>query len=644
MKKLRAPKWFAVGLLPLLAGCSNSPYPSGEAATSTLFLAFGTIISLDPSVSYNVDDGVIMDQIYPSFYRFHYLKRPSQLELNIGAAEPEIRKRPGGGEDWTFRIRKDIRFQNDACFEGGKGRGVVANDIVYAFKRFSDPSLQCPFASVVADKIVGWNEYAKGFEKAGNRHYDTAMPGVTLDPNDPYKFTVHLTQAYPQLRYLMAMHFTTPIPREAVERYGNAFGVSHPVGCGAYRLEEYQPGRRLVLVANENMNFSRYPSEGNTDEAPEMLHDAGQPLPITKRIVYSHIKEPLSAYNLFQQGYLDVIGCAFSTAQVMPAATSLTPGMQAHGVQRLGELIISADWLAFNMKDPVFGGYTDEKRKLRQAISLSIDADAYIDIICQGMGRPSEYIVAPGLDGYDAHYRNPNRRFDPSLKRAKQLLAEAGYANGIDPATGEKLTLRLLNFATTPSLRQMIRLFVAQIQALGIRVESQEFDTATFTARLKAGQYQSTFGNWWVDYPDSENLLQLDYGLNAMPGPGDANYSNKEYDRLFERIRAMKSGPERERLIHRMRDIVVADCPRIYLSHMEFRTLSQPWVKNAKLVTVGNEMHQYYGVDPEMRVRMQAKWNQSSKLPLAGMALIGAAFSAPALIAVSKRRNRKVRR
>src|SRR4030095_5405202 len=90
--------------------------------------------------------------------------------------------------------------------------------------------------------------------------YTFPIPGLETDP-DPYTFHITLSQPYPQLRYLMAMHFTTPLAHEAVARYGKDL-ARHPVGSGAFVLAEYTPKGRIVLVKNPNFRPDYYPSEG----------------------------------------------------------------------------------------------------------------------------------------------------------------------------------------------------------------------------------------------------------------------------------------------------------------------------------------------------------------------------------------------
>lgn len=652
-----------IWLLPLaliLVGCSNNPYPPGETARPILFRSLDDDPrTLDPSVAYTTTESSIMDVIYPSFYQYHYLKRdPYVLELALGAEEPRrapyaytetekgraVAKR---GEAWTFRIKRGLRFQDDPCFAGGKGRAITAADFLYSFRRMADPAVPCPVRSFFTDKVLGLQQYLERNQERGKSgqgaDYQAPVAGLQAVPGDPYTFRILLNQPYPQLRYLMAMHFTTPIAHEATERYGKEF-ARHPVGCGAYMMTEYVRKQRIVLKANPNRREEFYPSEGAPgDREAGLLRDAGKRLPLAEQVEFSFIREQVTGWNLFLQGYQDIWGVDQQNfRQVISRQGSLTPEMVRKGVrlERAAGPIIT--YFAFNMKDPVFGGYTPRKRKLRQAISLAIDAQAFIDLFNQGIGKPAEFLVPPGIYGYDETYRNPYRRY--SVTRAKQLLAEAGYPDGIDPRTGDRLTLYYDNAATDAAGRQEVGLVVKQIEAIGLKLESRSWRGIVWQDRVDKGQFQFIRYGWYADYPDPENFVFLLYGPNARPGPNSSSYANPEYDRLFEQMRAMDDGPERLALLRRMREIAVEDCPWIYVQHDENLSLSYDWLRNVKAHPIAYDTRKYVGVDGPRRARMQARWNEPNYGPSGWGALVLMLSAIPAAVTVRRRSRRRARR
>jgi ABC-type oligopeptide transport system, periplasmic component len=641
------------------AGCSNSPYTPQEMQGKVQFRTIGADPkSLDPSFSYTVDEALIVDLIYPTFYKYHYLKRdPFVLELNLGAKEPvktawpvTIKEKDGKtrtvqGERYSFTLKNDLRFQDDPCFPDGKGRHITAKDVVYSFKRMADPSVQCPVAPYFADKIVGWPEYSEAFEKAKEKNYDKEMEGVQLDPKDPYTFHVILNQPYPQLRYLMAMHFTAPQAREAVEYYKDEY-PRHPVGCGPYYLSDYQPKQRLVLTVNPNRHKDVYPSIGMPGDAEAgLLADAGKQLPLTEKIVFNIIRESTSSWNLFTQGYLDAAGVNNNNfQQVFTASNALSPELEKKGVSLRKETEMCVYYFAFNMNDPVYGGLSEKNKKLRQAISLSINADEYIQLLKQGNASPAEWVLPPGVFGYDPSFQNPYRRFDPQLTRAKKLLAEAGYPDGVDPKTGEKLTLYYDNTATNAAGRQSVGIVSRMIERLGIKVVSRPSLPDQFQAKLLKGQHQFIFYGWYADYPDPENFVFLLYGPNKRPGPNSANYANPEYDRLFEQMRAMDDGPAREEVIRKMRAVSVEDCAWIPVIHNVAVSLTYDWVKNVKAHPLASDAAQYRNIDVDLRQSRQRAWNKPNFVPLVVLAAIIVVGSLPAVAVVRQRVNRRVRR
>jgi oligopeptide transport system substrate-binding protein len=649
-----------LGLAFALAGCSNNPYPTGQTSRPILYRALADDPkTLDPSITYTVDEASVIDNIYPSFFQYQYLKRnPFVLELSLGAEEPRRepyrytvteKGRPvqKQGESWTFRIKRGLRFQDDPCFPGGKGREIKAADFLYSFRRMADPTVPCPVLSFFEDKILGLHEYVEqnreGLKRRQSIDFTAPVAGFQLDPKDPYTFRILLNQPYPQLRFLMAMHFTTPLAHEAVERYGKEL-ARHPVGCGAYIMTEYVPKQRIVLRVNPNRREEFYPSEGAPgDREAGLLRDAGKRLPLNEAVVFNIIREGVTAWNLFLQGYQDTAGVSQQNyQQVMSRPGQLSAEMIHRGVQLHRDASPNIYYFAFNMRDPLVGGYTPQKRKLRQAISLAVDSQAYIDLFSQGNGLPAQFLVPPSIFGYDPSYRNPYRQY--SVANAKQLLAEAGYPNGIDSKTGEPLTIYYDNTAVEAAGRQQVGLITKQMDAIGVHLVGRSWRYNIWQDRVDHGQFQFIRYGWFADYPDPENFVFLLYGPNRRPGPNSAAYDNPEYDRLFEQMRSMDDGPARLALIRRMREIAVEDCPWIFLNHDQDLLLNYDWISNVKPHPVAMDTAKYRGVDGPRRARLQAEWNRPNYWPAVALALFLVAGSIPAAATVRQRSRRRARK
>jgi ABC-type transport system substrate-binding protein len=645
--------------LLLASGCSNNPYPPEDARRNILYRALiDDPKRLDPSVSYTVDEGEVLSLICNSYFQYHYLKQsPLTLELGIGAVVPTQHPSPawvmeGGkrvartGVLWSFRLKPGLLFQDDPCFPGGRGREVVAADVIYSFKRMADPKVPCPVLPYFLDKVVGlqeYNDYQRQRAKKGlPADYSYPVEGLQLDPADKYTFRILLNQPYPQLRYLMAMYFTAPIPREAIHYYGADFR-RHPVGCGPFVLAEWTPKLRLVLKRNPNFRTEYYPSAGDSgDRKAGLLADAGKRLPLADGIVYTILKEGVTGWNLFLEGYMDAWSVPKeSFRQVVSRQGTLTPQMAANGIRMDRSRDPNVYFYAFNMKDPTVGGYTPEKRKLRQAISMAMDVRTYIDLFHSGLGQPAQFVIPPGIFGFDKAYRNPYRQFN--LARARQLLAEAGYPNGIDAKTGERLSISYDNTATDPSERQTMLWVMQQFRRLGIRLVPRVCRYEELQDRIQKGQFQLVLYGWLADYPDPENFVFLLYGRNDRT-VNAAAYDNPEYNRLFEQMRAMDDGPERLSIIRKMRAIEVEDCPVAFSDHGEGLGLHYMWVTNEKLHPVALDGDKYRGIDAERRARLREAWNQPHYGPLLALAAFLVCGSIPAVFTVRNRKSRHLRR
>ena len=240
------------------------------------------------------------------------------------------------------------------------------------------------------------------------------------------------------------------------------------------------------------------------------------------------------------------------------------------------------------------------------------------------MDIKAEQLLPSGVVGHDPGFQNPYRT--ENVEQARALLAQAGYPGGIDPKTGQPLTLTLDVVAGNAESRQRAEFDQIQIQQLGLRCKIEENTWPRFQDKQIRGLYQMNSGSGWnADYPDPENFFFLFYSKNIPPqGNNTSRFSNPEFDRLFEQMATMDNGPERLDLIRRLNAILVEQCPIILTYHPVAFTLSQPWVPrlmdNAMLANGGGL--KYIPLDPALRARKIREWNRTPLWPLWALAAL----------------------
>ena len=568
------------------------------------------------------------------------------------APHPAFARGPDGRYLYRGLSERDLEGVHTlADFPERGTRELVAADYVHQIKRLADPRLHSPIRGLMSEHIVGFAAFGRRLEtlrREGQEPDLQALPLEGVEVTGRYSYRIRIRGKYPQFRYWLAMPFFAPMPPEAVAFYGQP-GMAernltldwYPVGTGPFMLVENNPNRRMVLERNPHFHEERYPAEGMPgDREAGLLDDAGRRLPLVDRVVFSLEKESIPYWNKFLQGYYDASGIssdAFDQAvRVGPGGeVSLTEELRAKGVRLATAVAPSTFYMGFNMLDPVVGGLSERARKLRQAISIAVDYEEYIAIFANGRGIAAQGPIPPGIFGhregrsgmnpyvYDWVEGRPRRK---PIEEARRLLAEAGYPGGVDRTTGEPLTLHLDVTATGPDDKARLDWYRKQFRKLGIELVVRNTDYNRFQDKMRTGAAQIFLWGWNADYPDPENFLFLLYGPNGKVrhgGENAANYANPEFDRLFERMKAMEDGPERLALIDRMLAIARRDAPWVWGFHPKAFTLYHAWYRNARPHLMANNTLKYIRVEPEQRLAAQRAWNRPVLWPLgAGAALL----------------------
>ncbi len=550
-------------------------------------------------------------------------------------------------------------------FKKVSSRELIAADYVYQIKRFAHPKISSPIYGLMSKYILGLDDYSKTLKKIYNKQIKQNPENLYLDLRkydfagakvvDRYHYQITLKGVYPQLMYWLAMPFFSPVPYEVDKFYSqpgmNKRNISfdwYPVGTGPYMLTDNDPNRQIVLERNPNFRGIKYPSEGSAEDRQRgLLDDAGKLMPFIDKAVYSLEKESIPRWSKFLQGYYDASGISsdsFDQAIQFTATgdASLTTEMKNKGIKLSTTTRASTSYLGFNMLDEVVGGTSDRARYLRQAISIAFDYEEFVSIFLNGRGIPAQGPIPPGIFGYQQgeqginpvvyrwEHGEPVRR---DLAEAKALLKKAGYENGIDKKTNKPL---LIHFDTTgggagsTSLFNFLR---KQFKKLNISLVIRSTDFNRFQDKMRKGNAQLFMWGWNADYPDPENFLFMFYGPNSkVKGHGEnaSNYSNKEYDRLFEKMETMPNTPERLSIIKKMLTILRQDAPWLWGYHQQKFSLFHKWFFNIKPNMMAQNTLMYKRIDPKLRAASRAQWNKPVFWPLIAFVVLFIIFVLPA--------------
>ncbi len=626
----------------LLSACSNDPHsaplhtlrPDGSPWVVRYSYLPDEVRSLDPQVSYDMVSRMVLEPVQDCLLEYHVMKTdPYEVVPCLLAAMPERTLNADGTVDYLCKLKPGVLFHDDPCF-GRPGREVVAGDIHFSFQRMCDARNACPVFANLAEYVAGMKEAAEAAKANGGAFdYDT-MKVRGVEVLDAHTFKLHLLQPYPQILYWMAMHFTAPVAREAVEYYDGKEHAGepgtrplfkfHPVGNGPFQIVEWKRGQRFRLVRNERYHTTVFPSGGWPPERAAVDAPlAGHALPLVDEVQLSIFRELLPIWLLTRQGYLDRMGVQKDAVNsVVTSASELAPEYAARGMKLEKAVEVSTFYMSFNMQDPLLG----QNKKLRQALSCAYNPQGFIDLLYGGVAPVARQLVPPGVFGFQKDFQNP---YGFNLEKARRLIAEAGYPDGRDPKTGQPLEITMDTVAAGAEERQLAEYEQRQLEQVGVRVRVIENTFARMTEKLDQGNFQIGAGSGWgADYPDPENFFFLFTSTNFPPaGQNTSRFKNAEYDRLFAQMATMENSPERLELVKKMNALLIEECPIILHFNKAYYLISQPWAPLTHLNMMLEGGFKYLPIDQALREKKRHEWNPVSRWPLvAALGFVGAAL------------------
>ena len=516
-------KYLAIAGILFLASCYNS-----EKKDENIFHYNEQtgIASIDPAFAKNQSVMWAVHQLYSTLVEV-------DSQLNI---VPSLATRWMISDDkktYTFYLRNDVLFHDDACFPNKKGRRLTAKDVEYSFKRIVDKTVASPGSWIFNSKV----DSVDGFKAI-----------------DDTTFQLRLIRPYNPILGILSMQYCSIVPHEAVEKYGNDFR-RHAVGTGPFQFVAWEEGQALVMKKN--------PSYFESDEK-------GVRLPYLDGVKISFYDAKATEFLLFRQKKLDFINdidASFKDEVLTKKGTLRKDWQGKIQLQTHPYLNIEYFGILVDPTNPLIKNSPLRLKKVRQAINYGFDRQKMVLYLRNSLGLPATAGFVPaGLPSFDSA-KVKGYTYQPEL--ARKLLQEAGITSSNQPA---------IKLYTIPIYSDIASYIAKQLEEIGLNVQVdvvQKSLLLDLTSNSKALFFR---GSWIADYPDAENYLSVFYSKNPAP-PNYTRYNNPKFDALFEKAIAETNDSVRYQLYRQADQVMIEDAPVVPLFYDEVVHLVQPNVQ-----------------------------------------------------------------
>lgn len=551
---------YAFLIVVFAASCGGPDSSTGEFRKAEGGVYYGGVFRMNEVEDFSslypvsVNDATshrIASQIYEGLVKL------SQYDLTVLPSLAESWERNPDATEWTFHIRKGVKFHDNPCFSGSKGREVNAADVVYCFEKLctAAPENQ-QFSNTFKDRVVGANEYFQS--TADNAPLPGGISGIkVIDEN-----TLQIKLLYPFAGFLniLSMPGCWIFPKEAVEMYKGDMRINC-AGTGPYQVKTIKEGDAVVLEKNPNYwDVDQY----------------GNQLPYLDAIKFTFVKEKKSELLEFKRGNLDMV-FEIPVEMITDILGELDHAKEANAPFSLQVIpAMRIFYLSFQIQSDVF-----DKKDVRLAFNYAIDREKIVTYTLQGEGVPGIYgIVPPSFKEYDVK-KIKGYTFDPD--KAKKYLADAGYPDG---KGFPKLTLQINNAGNGRNIQIAEVIQKMLKENLNIDIEMNVLPLAEHIERFESGKALFWKTGWTADYPDPETFLTLLYSKHIPKNTNEKSYINAsryksaEFDSLF--TLAMKEVDPKKRmdLYLKADQVAINDAAIMPVFYEENYRLIQTYVKN----------------------------------------------------------------
>lgn len=426
------------------------------------------------------------------------------------------------GLHYTFHLRNDVFFHNNACFPNGKGRRMVAADVVYSFNRIIDSTtVNSPGSWIFKGRIA---------------------PKMPFEAPNDTTFVFNLEKPFRPMLGILTMQYCSIVPKEAIDHYQKDFR-KNPVGTGPFRFKKWLENQGLFLTKNEN--FWELDAQGTR-------------LPYLDGVRVYFMPDRKTAYLEMMRGKLDFMSGIESS--VVNELLTVDGEMQPKHLGKL-QLIktpyLNTEYFGFNMD------FSNQKtsplsiRKVRQALNYGFDRSMMLRTLRNSMGKGASSGFTPrGLPSFSDKIVG----YDYNPDKARQLLTEAGFKNGVNLPT--------VKLMTNKDYLDLCTFIARQWEDLGVKTSVDVMESATLREMMTKGTSPFFRASWIADYPDAESFYTVFYSKNPSP-PNYTRFKNADFDQLYETALSENDDTKRYAIYQKMDAILIEEAPVVFLFYDE---------------------------------------------------------------------------
>jgi oligopeptide transport system substrate-binding protein len=554
---MKAKKWLSTAVALTLvgsiaAGCatkkddaqSTTPSTSGDQSKSTPAKPQEVKVNfsaeppvLDNSKTTAAAAMTMINEINAGLYR---IDKDGKAQPDLAAGDPTV---SADGLTWTFKLR-------DAVWSDGQP--VKAQDFVYSWKRTLDPATKAQYSFMVA-WIKGGNDILNSktpeeLKKANDNFGAKALDDKTLE--------VKLERPITFFKELMGFQVFFPQREDFVKAAGDKYGADADkvIGAGPFKLVKWDHGQSLEFVKNDKYW-----------NAKDVKLD---------KFTVQVVKDTNTGQNLYETNAADVTEIKGDQIKLYNGKPDL-----AYKPELTNSYIMYQE-----KKVPAFAN-----KKIRQALTMAIDRQAFVDTTLANGSVPSTGLVPNGtMDGNGNDFRKTAGDTQPKFDaaKAKQLLAE-----GLKELNMTSLPSFKIMGDDTETAKKQLEFIVSQWKAnLGIDAVADPVPHALRIDKQSKHDYEACLALWGADYNDPMTFLDM---WETGGEFDEVDYSNPDYDKLIKSARESADPVARAKMLVDAEKIAMEDMP---VGPLYFRTrvyLRRP--------TIDGMFFPSYGVEWELR-------------------------------------------